>query len=1114
LHSLALSGRGPGVLTATDLGANRKFHYNTPFDPDRCQGGKEAMPRLSRQPITSRIPGARLAAWMGAGIASWVRSTAGSSFGGGLLAAFFAVAFCHQLFARFGGGLVMSSGAATAVGVGLLAAAIEVRIVSRSRRLSFITVLTLAVWACALGWLADAAGLALRSFDLESLASSAAQFEAAYGIALLLLAVPAFCAARLALRSFTLDGFWVCAGGAAGCLTAAYGFAPWFGAQGTGLITAGATIAWAVRLYVTRGVEARDQQFEGTVDGQTEPAVSIRPTSLDFARVLISSFSAGLAAAALARVVEQLMPGTQAIAWTCCAGFCLGAALSWRIVRGEYCEPRFTRAPFAVLIAALACALPLVLFGSFTDWFLAATATLSSVWLLFLVRGLVATVFLFAPGALWSAVVDWSTPNRSKRHPALLLSAVPALLAGLIAAPWLVLRGVPVPLLIAAGALVPATFAVGRAIRVSAARSRLVSGVAWTAATAVFVVSILAHTYDPTRSARLLFSTNVFVAWRAATENRLLPFLDDGRLVINREGENGTYTVWKQRGLQLALRESGIPCGTFSPRPEIGPQFSGEIVPCLLPLVLHEAPRHMLIVGLGAGSGLTACLEFPIEDVTCIEGDRARIDVLETAVWPAAVPNPRNDNRVRVVCCEPNLALESRRGKYDIVYADSGQSGVSQGTAHYTREFYAAAARQLAYDGIFAQRFQQVDFGPWPLQSALATLKSVFAHVAAIEVAPGELALLATQSDKGLGRPHLLARFQTPQARRTLAHLGWDWSIVLNLAAYSGKGGDALSRGATLNTAANGLFAFRLPQETMRWGPKNEELVAALSPTAGRMAQWPHVDGNDPLFLRRLSDVMREHDLMTSYPDQPWAYRQLIKEELTKHPHTTVEDGENGFERRLDPVDRQRVDYFATLGQAAKTLRPTLESLQRVEEFAEPYDPVLTYFLHHELAALYARSVAAGSSAQLQHRLYTVYYSDPRDRSVRDVVDALEILIHEPQLVPADQRWDFLNALLAFLEMRWTNRGLGKPASPQVVLNDLERSIETAESTLTLMDRLHDSVGVCEADWSARRSVLERGIVRPLRTYRAELVPVYQKEGDKTASSESAQPAEPRPSAN
>ena len=1070
------------------------------------------MPRIFAQSMTRRARWMAGATRIASRVAAWVSTAAGSSFCGGALVGLFAVAFCHQVFARLGGGLVTSGGVAAAVAVGLLAAAIEVRVVGPSRRPSLVAAIIPSVWAFAISRLADGFGIAYRLFDLEVLGSPAGQFVASYATALVLLAVPVACAARLAFQGIALDGFWACAGAGVGCLLAAYGIGPWFGVHWAGLIAAAVTLGWAARVAFDRWANDRDLKPQTASAERAEPAIGTPLSAWQFARIVVGSIAAGLAAAALARLVQQLMPGTEAIEWTEYAGFLLGAAIAWQSVRTT-AERSMSRPTLAIVLAALGCAIPVVMFRSLTALFLASTATISSVPLLFLVRGLTAGVVLSAAGALWAAVVGLRARDAGSRHPGLLLRALPALMAGLIVARWLIVRGVPVPMLVAAGALLPATFAAASVLRTSSLRGRLGAGIAWTTTAALFAVGVFTPTYAPARAAQLLFSTNVFMAWRTSTESRLLPFLDDSRLLAEREGECGTYTVWKQRGLQLGLRESGIPVGTFCPRPEIGPQFSGEIVPCVLPLVLHEAPRHMLILGLGSGSGLAACLEFPIEDVTCVEADRELIETLETTFWPAAQPNPRNDNRVRVLCVPPSLAVQARDGSYDVVYADSGQSGVSRGTANFTREFYAAAARQLAADGIFAQRFQQIDFGPWPLQSVLATLKSVFPHVAAIEVAPGELALLATKSENGLDRPNLLERFQTPQARRTLARLGWDWSIVLNLAAYADEGCDALTRGAPINTAANGLFAFRLPQETMRWAPKSEELAAVLSPHAGRMAQWPHVDGNNVELLRRLSDVMREHDLMTSYPDQPWAYRKLVREELTKHPHTTIEEGEVGLERRLDPVDRQRVDYFRVLGKVSQSARPTLDALHRLEEFAEPYDPVLTYFLHHELATFYARSEAAGSMAQLQHRLYTVYYSDPRDRSVRDVVDALEILNRDARLVPADQRWDYLNALLAFLESRWLNRGLGKPKSTEVVLNDLERSIDAVETSLGVMERLRSTVGFTESDWAARRSVLERGLVRPLRSYRAELIPEYQreKEAERTASSQSA---EPHPSAN
>ena len=300
----------------------------------------------------------------------------------------------------------------------------------------------------------------------------------------------------------------------------------------------------------------------------------------------------------------------------------------------------------------------------------------------------------------------------------------------------------------------------------------------------------------------------------------------------------------------------------------------------------------------------------------------------------------------------------------------------------------------------------------------------------------------------------------------------------------------------------------------MRWGPKREELVRVLSAHAGRIAEWPNVEGNDPEFLRRLSDVIRQRELMTAYPDQPWAYRKAVHEELTKHPHTVIADSDDGYDRQLHPVDQRRLNYFAALGRAAKARRPTLEVLNQLEEFAEPYDPVLTYFVHHELAALDLRADSPDPAAQLRHRLYTVYYGDVRDRSIRDVVEALHLLAISSQAFPAAERWDHMNALLQFLKLRWSNRGLGKPPSVRIALNDLERTIGAAEGTFAEMGKLCLAIGVSESDWRARREVLERSLVRPLRAYQSELVPDYLKEVQPPPATANRPNASPRPNAN
>ena len=154
--------------------------------------------------------------------------------------------------------------------------------------------------------------------------------------------------------------------------------------------------------------------------------------------------------------------------------------------------------------------------------------------------------------------------------------------------------------------------------------------------------------------------------------------------------------------------------------------------------------------------------------MTCVEGDRALVDLLDQTVWPSGTANLRSDNRVRLIELDPATAVQSRSGGYDVILCDTDPAGIATGTPYFTREFYANASAQLAADGIFAQRFRSVDFGPWPVRSVLSTLKAAFAQAAAVDAGGGDLVLLATNSPRGLSRPDLLKRFQAAQVGRTL----------------------------------------------------------------------------------------------------------------------------------------------------------------------------------------------------------------------------------------------------------------------------------------------------------------------------------------------------------
>ena len=66
------------------------------------------------------------------------------------------------------------------------------------------------------------------------------------------------------------------------------------------------------------------------------------------------------------------------------------------------------------------------------------------------------------------------------------------------------------------------------------------------------------HCDDAARTAKLLFSTPTFIAYRSGWDVRQLPFLDDVRMIDRFESQSGPLTLW--RGVaELYVREAGMP---------------------------------------------------------------------------------------------------------------------------------------------------------------------------------------------------------------------------------------------------------------------------------------------------------------------------------------------------------------------------------------------------------------------------------------------------------------------------------------------------------------------------------------------------------------------------
>jgi hypothetical protein len=465
---------------------------------------------------------------------------------------------------------------------------------------------------------------------------------------------------------------------------------------------------------------------------------------------------------------------------------------------------------------------------------------------------------------------------------------------------------------------------------------------------------------------------------------------------------------------------------------------------------------------MGSGAAINAALAFPTQAVTCVESDPALIALVKDQIL-AGESESTVDPRLTILPIDPALLLRSKLEQFDVIVSLPNQAILAQSVPYFTEAFYRDAAKKLTEDGLFCQRLGFIDFGPSALQVAARTMQAVFQDVVFLEMAGGEMLLIGTNSPQGVARDGFMDRLQKDHVRRQLAALGWDWSIPLNLSAFNHESlqkfaaqSSKWSRSA--NTSTNGTLAFRLPTEMMRWGPKPQEYQEAIAPHAGRFAQWGGIDPRDPDLLRRLGEVTGQRKLMVSHPDEYWVYRKSVKEQVTKRPRAVIVQVKGEMPRQeIHADEKRRLAYFQSLGATLKHHPHRREDIAQVESFAEPYDPLVTYFLHLEVAELHARAAERDFPAELAHRLHSVFFAAPGDRSVRNITSAIELLCEHPQSTETPmERWYHLNYLLNMMNLRWESRAGLTPASAQVKLKDVDKSLAAVQTALHAMDDLQN----------------------------------------------------------
>jgi spermidine synthase len=213
--------------------------------------------------------------------------------------------------------------------------------------------------------------------------------------------------------------------------------------------------------------------------------------------------------------------------------------------------------------------------------------------------------------------------------------------------------------------------------------------------------------------------------------------LTAGSLIYYREGATGTVSVKRINGTISLAIDGKVDASTSD-------DMLTQKSLAHLPLLLHEQPRTVAIIGLGSGVTLGSALVHPVEHVDVIE---LSPEVVEAAQYFShANGNAVADPRARIIVGDGRSHMLLSRRKYDVIISEPSNPWMSGVAALFTREFFLGAQDRLSPGGIFCQWTHTYNMSADDLRSIVATFASVFPAGTMWLLGDGDLLLIGSES--------------------------------------------------------------------------------------------------------------------------------------------------------------------------------------------------------------------------------------------------------------------------------------------------------------------------------------------------------------------------------
>lgn len=378
-----------------------------------------------------------------------------------------------------------------------------------------------------------------------------------------------------------------------------------------------------------------------------------------------------------------------------------------------------------------------------------------------------------------------------------------------------------------------------------------------------FVCVLVVPPHDP-------LATNQGIYMSMATEGALEELEKQrentpARLLYYKDGVHGSVAVTANEFStgKIGLRISGKPVAGAGHGDRRHLMLLGQV-----PLLLHENPKTVAVVGLG--TGITAGHVLSHQSVESVEILELEKSIVEASHYFNHVNGqPLADPRTKVIFEDGRIYLKYTNKKYDVITSDPISPLVSGAGNLYSREYYMEAAKKLNEGGVFCQWIQNEGLSENSYKMALKAIQEAFPYTYLFIYGYDSVAV-GSNHPISLNWNRLERVYQSPSVQKMLASEGL--TSIYDFFGYFYGGKDQikafLKQSSIPNTDDNVKLEHNIPFD---FYSKNRESVSQslmIETSVGRLEAFKEmIPGADP--IQFLAHVIKYPPIFFSEVHEP-----------------------------------------------------------------------------------------------------------------------------------------------------------------------------------------------------------------------------------------------------